>query len=577
MQPKNLYLIISSSVSIVIVVVVVLLIVYLVPKNDVVSDEQQSASDTKSSDTKSSDTKTTDEQQSATDTKTTTDEQQSATDTPVAVTSIDCELNEWSEWSPCDKECDSGLQTRSRTIKTAPSNGGKQCGATSEQRSCNTQPCPVDCAVGPWGVMSPCDKPCGGGTQYRTRKILTQPAFGGKACPSTRQEQSCNTQACIVYQPHDFVQFTATGTDLPNQPVNGSLSDCVTACEANTSCVGFSRMKMASDTSSSECWLKQSLPNPTFENPSWRTFMKPNKNVPTKPPAPAPAPTPTPTPVPTPAPGVWKQSSVTKSVGGSGGSPRSLVCSEGSIATGLFGRSGTLIDNIGIRCSDGKTLGPTDGRGGSPFEINSTSGFDMVEVRAGSLIDSVAAAGQRAGGSGGTKHDLACDGGKVMGLNVRSGDLVDNIQVVCAKLTTTPPAPAPTPAPTNAIKTVDGKCWDIPNNDAKKNANIQIWDCNGTGAQRFSYNTDKTIKHIPSGLCVDIPGGNRVNGNQLILWDCNGGSNQKFTEQYGSTFCSIQHRAADKCIDIPNNNTSNGSKLQIWDRNGSSAQKFTYK
>jgi hypothetical protein len=135
----------------------------------------------------------------------------------------------------------------------------------------------------------------------------------------------------------------------------------------------------------------------------------------------------------------------------------------------------------------------------------------------------------------------------------------------------------PAPAPTNAIKTVDGKCWDIPNNEAKGGANIQIYDCNGSDAQKFLYSADGTIKHIPSGLCVDIPGGNRTNGNKLILWDCNGGSNQKFTERYGSTFCSTQHRATDKCIDIPNNDTSNGSKLQIWDRNSiSSAQKFNY-
>ena len=53
----------------------------------------------------------------------------------------------WSEWGTydsCSKTCGGGTQTRNRQCTNPPpAHGGRYCsGASSDSRSCNTQPCP---------------------------------------------------------------------------------------------------------------------------------------------------------------------------------------------------------------------------------------------------------------------------------------------------------------------------------------------------------------------------------------------------------------------------------------------------
>ena len=110
----------------------------------------------------------------------------------------DCVLSQWSAWSACSKACGGGSQSQTRSVITLPSNGGAVCGALTATQACNTQPCPVDCAVSAWSAWSACSKPCGTGAQTRSRSVTQLPSGGGAACPGLSATQMCNTQACLV-------------------------------------------------------------------------------------------------------------------------------------------------------------------------------------------------------------------------------------------------------------------------------------------------------------------------------------------------------------------------------------------
>jgi len=111
---------------------------------------------------------------------------------------VDCKVSNWNEWSSCTASCGGGKQTRSRTILVASSGGGKECPVLSETQDCNIGKCPIDCKVGEWSAWSACDKECGGGTQFRTRKILQEAANGGQQCPILKETRTCNSQACAA-------------------------------------------------------------------------------------------------------------------------------------------------------------------------------------------------------------------------------------------------------------------------------------------------------------------------------------------------------------------------------------------
>ena len=113
----------------------------------------------------------------------------------------DCMVNEWSEWSPCEK-C-GGMKRRTRTIYQPSLGKGKGCPPLEEEEPC--APCttppvrtgpagtpPVDdrdCTVSEWSEWSPCEK-CGG-VKRRTRTIY-QPSLGkGKGCPPLEEEEPC--------------------------------------------------------------------------------------------------------------------------------------------------------------------------------------------------------------------------------------------------------------------------------------------------------------------------------------------------------------------------------------------------
>jgi len=115
---------------------------------------------------------------------------------------VDCRLKIWSGWSKCSAECGGGVQQRLREVKRAMAHGGKPCGAVSETKACNAQACEKDCELGPWTKWSACSKDCDGGTKKRQKFIKVEPLGAGECADEWSvkrlQYKKCNMVRCKV-------------------------------------------------------------------------------------------------------------------------------------------------------------------------------------------------------------------------------------------------------------------------------------------------------------------------------------------------------------------------------------------
>ena len=79
-----------------------------------------------------------------------------------------------------------------------------------------------------------------------------------------------------TYNVMDFVQYTRDGTDLPGQPMSGTVADCIKKCDESDICLGFSRAKSDAETSVGNCWLKKEITSPIQNDRTYHTYKKPS-------------------------------------------------------------------------------------------------------------------------------------------------------------------------------------------------------------------------------------------------------------------------------------------------------------
>jgi hypothetical protein len=111
---------------------------------------------------------------------------------------IHCEVTVFTDWTDCTKTCGAGRQSRVRTVTVETAHGGEVCPDLAQHRGCNPEPCPIDCRFSGWTHWGSCSHTCGIGSHSRTRVINQTPLLGGKACPSIKEVQNCNTHACPI-------------------------------------------------------------------------------------------------------------------------------------------------------------------------------------------------------------------------------------------------------------------------------------------------------------------------------------------------------------------------------------------
>jgi chitinase len=132
---------------------------------------------------------------------------------------------------------------------------------------------------------------------------------------------------------------------------------------------------------------------------------------------------------------------------------------------------------------------------------------------------------------------------------------------------TTPP---PSGGRTGAITGIAGKCVDINAASSANGTAVQLYDCNGSGAQQWTVGTDGTIRAL--GKCLDVAAAGTANGSLVQIYDCNGTGAQSWSAQANGT---LVNSGSGKCLDASGNSSANGTRLQIWDCFAGANQRWT--
>jgi hypothetical protein len=121
---------------------------------------------------------------------------------------------------------------------------------------------------------------------------------------------------------------------------------------------------------------------------------------------------------------------------------------------------------------------------------------------------------------------------------------------------------------TGAIVGLAGKCLDdngAVNGDGNR---IQLYSCNGSAAQVWTWQTDGTLQVV--GKCLQVTGVGA--GGLAELWDCDGSPSEVW---HATRHGGIVNAAADLCLEVPGSNTNDGTQLDLASCSRQANQRWT--
>lgn len=121
---------------------------------------------------------------------------------------------------------------------------------------------------------------------------------------------------------------------------------------------------------------------------------------------------------------------------------------------------------------------------------------------------------------------------------------------------------------------------DIPAASTADGANVQIYEANGTSAQKYSLRYDGngyyTVTNVSSNKALDVAGGDLRNSSNVQQYTSNGTDAQKWRiDDNGDGTYTLLSKKSGKALDVAHGSTENGANIQVYESNGTHAQRFT--
>jgi hypothetical protein len=129
--------------------------------------------------------------------------------------------------------------------------------------------------------------------------------------------------------------------------------------------------------------------------------------------------------------------------------------------------------------------------------------------------------------------------------------------------------PAATVGATGAITGYEGLCLDDRSASTTPGNPVQVYTCNGTSAQQWTYESNGTIQTL--GECLDVTAAGTANGTLVDLYTCNGTVAQVWDPQSNGELINPNSGA---CLEDTGYGGS-GTQVQIWACGDTSNQQWT--
>lgn len=134
------------------------------------------------------------------------------------------------------------------------------------------------------------------------------------------------------------------------------------------------------------------------------------------------------------------------------------------------------------------------------------------------------------------------------------------------------------------ISKCNGLCLDIVGANTNDGTNVQVYEGNNTSAQKFIfYNMEKTLDDgvyeintkLDSSKTLDVEAANRDNGANVQIYESNGTNAQKFRLTYlNNGYYKIENINSNKVLDVAGARKENGTNVQQYESNNSNAQQW---
>lgn len=120
---------------------------------------------------------------------------------------------------------------------------------------------------------------------------------------------------------------------------------------------------------------------------------------------------------------------------------------------------------------------------------------------------------------------------------------------------------------------------DISGGSTASQANLQLYQSNGTGAQKFTIshvsNGWYKIQNVNSGKVLDVSGGSSSSQTNVWQYSWNGTAAQLWQLIWNGSSYYLRNMLG--CyLDVSGGNTENGTNIWVYSFNGSNAQRFTF-